>query len=86
MQYPGYPTCATPTLARQPDGKLLIAGDPVDETDNPIIRYGAVRRLLTDGPLDGTFGFNGRTLLDSCDALQAIALDAQGRIVVAGAS
>jgi uncharacterized delta-60 repeat protein len=71
-------------LARQPDGKLLLAGDWYDTNEQPQHHYGMIVRLDTNGTLDGYFGFGGRTWIDSTDVLQAVAVDAQGRLVVAG--
>lgn len=86
VQYPGYLDLrGANALARQSDGKLIVVGNLIDEFSFPATHYGALRRLDTDGGADGTFGSAGRSLLDSCDVLQAVAVDAQGRIVVAGA-
>jgi uncharacterized delta-60 repeat protein len=72
---PGFGT----QLALQPDGRILVAG----ETDGAI----AVARYLPDGTPDSAFGTAGvaRLAPDSGTlAAAALAVDAQGRILVAG--
>lgn len=66
--------------ARQPDGKLVIAGYTQDGEDV------AVARLNTDGSLDATFGAGGKATVDFGAATfgNAVALAPNGRIVVAG--
>jgi uncharacterized delta-60 repeat protein len=66
--------------ARQPDGKIVIAGYTQDGEDV------AVARLNTDGSLDATFGAGGKATVDFGAATfgNAVALAPNGRIVVAG--
>ena len=66
--------------ARQPDGKIVIAGYTQDGEDV------AVARLNTNGSLDATFGTGGKATVDFGAATfgNAVALAPNGRIVVAG--
>jgi uncharacterized delta-60 repeat protein len=66
--------------ARQPDGKIVIAGYTQDGEDV------AVARLNTNGSLDATFGAGGKATVDFGAATfgNAVALAPNGRIVVAG--
>lgn len=77
-------------LAIQPDGKIVLVGDSVvaDGSTNII-----VARLNADGSVDETFGqsedgtpngFVATSLGDGNDTANAVALDAEGKIVVAG--
>lgn len=82
-------------MVLQPDGKILVAGAHLPDAigigelvgvyaDVLLVRY------LPDGSLDNTFGTNGivmtRVNADTWDAAHAIALQPDGRIVVAGES
>ena len=64
----------------QPDGKIIVAGYTAEDGDF------AVARLNTDGSLDTTFGTAGKATVDFGVAAfgNAVALQANGRIVVAG--
>ena len=66
-------------MALQPDGKIVLAG---------YIAGGivAVARLNSDGSPDGTFSTDGRATIDFGDPTfgNAVALQSNGRIVVAG--
>ena len=66
--------------ARQPDGKIVIAGYTQDGEDV------AVARLNANGSLDATFGAGGKATVDFGAATfgNAVALAPNGRIVVAG--
>jgi uncharacterized delta-60 repeat protein len=66
--------------ARQPDGKIVVAGYTQDGEDV------AVARLNTNGSLDATFGIGGKATVDFGVATfgNAVALARNGRIVVAG--
>jgi len=69
-------------LAAQPDGKLLVAGTSHDHAGDF-----TVLRFTRDGELDPSFGSAGVVTTEvgqSSDIARAIAVDAQGRIVVAG--
>ena len=72
------------SILAQPDGKLLVAG-AFDGTSQD---FGLVR-LNPDGTLDLTFGDNGRVHTDffgNNDVARAIALQADGYIVIAGSA
>src|SRR5688500_11215319 len=65
----------------QPDGKIVAAG--YANTDFALARYN------TDGTLDTTFGTGGKVTTDfysSTDTVNALALQADGKIVVAGSA
>lgn len=66
-----------------PDGKALVAVDVLADSVPGVMAL----RVLPDGGLDETFGNAGRVLMpcpgDGCGA-RALALDAQGRVVMAG--
>ena len=73
-------------VARQPDGKLVVAGRRTLARSSQF----AVLRLLTDGTLDTSFGTGGTVITEfpdgrSADA-RALALQADGKIVVVGFS
>ena len=80
----------TATIA-QPDGKVLLVGRAYGSPASTYQR-GAVIRLNANGTLDGSFGAGGRVFLPdgfncaSCNeaALNAIAIDSAGRILLAG--
>jgi uncharacterized delta-60 repeat protein len=72
-------------LALQPDGKLLVAGS-MNVGAN---RQFAVMRLLTNGAPDGSFGVNGLATVaftSSNDFGRAVALQADGKVLVSGQS
>lgn len=72
-------------VAVQPDGRILIAGwaGPAGGPSDVL-----VARLLANGDPDGSFGTNGRVLIDfgGDDGALALALQPDGRIVVAGST
>jgi uncharacterized delta-60 repeat protein len=73
------------SLAVQPDGKILVGGDAYSDS----ARGGfVVARLTPGGDFDSTFGDHGRASLKITDpdlpVAQALALQSDGRIVVAG--
>lgn len=74
-------------LALQPDGKVVMVGDSSD-TANP--GTGAdltIFRYNDDGSLDSGFGTGGKARVSASsanDTAEAVALQADGRIVVAG--
>lgn len=69
-------------LAIQPDGRILVAGRAFVTSRFDI----AVARYNSDGTLDGTFGTGGvvTTNLSNSDDATGIALQADGKIIVAG--
>jgi uncharacterized delta-60 repeat protein len=68
-------------LAVQPDGKILVAG-----SSDPSSPSFALARLLPDGTRDITFTRSGIVLtsLDQGDRARAVAIQSDGKIVVAG--
>lgn len=74
-------------VAIQPDGKIVVAGSALVEDDDWDF---AIARLHPDGTLDGTFGSSGRVVVafdlaaSGFDAVRDVALQADGKIVVAG--
>ncbi len=69
----------------QPDGKIVVAGN------NATGGYGVVQRFNSNGTNDSTFGSNGIGATISfgfgrTDSLSSVALQTNGKIVVAGAS
>lgn len=69
-------------VAVQADGKIVIAGRGAEHLGDF-----ALIRLDRDGNLDATFGQGGRVLTDfggAADTIYAIAIQADGKIVVAG--
>ena len=82
---------AATALALQPDGKIIVAGYASDDSGNTAF---AVARYTPNGTLDTTFSGDGRASIcvdgiDLCelvDIAHAVALQADGKIVVAGVS
>ncbi len=63
----------------QPDGRILAAGRANEDF--------ALSRYNSDGTLDSSFGISGKVTLDfdgDSDSAQAVALQADGKILVAG--
>jgi uncharacterized delta-60 repeat protein len=76
-------------MTLQPDGAIVLAGSA--ETADGI--EAAVARLNPDGTLDTTFGADGRVTFrfglvgtGASDAADGVAIDADGRIVIAGSA
>src|SRR5262245_3374535 len=65
-------------IAIQDDGKIVVVGSAATGTRFAIVRY---RRT---GELDRTFGDHGAVLIARGDRARSVALDRDGRIVVAG--
>jgi uncharacterized delta-60 repeat protein len=63
----------------QTDGKILVAGGIPSSSGFPVA---AVARYNTDGSLDASFGTSGFAITKSINALTAIALQTDGKIVV----
>lgn len=66
-------------IAFQAPGKFIVLGDPPTEPS-----YASVVRLNPDGTLDTTFGDGGERRIEHAGA--ALAVDPEGRVVVAGLS
>jgi uncharacterized delta-60 repeat protein len=71
-------------LALQADGKIVVAGDvdPPDPLHND--SQPCVARYNPDGSLDSTFGNRGTVIDGNFTAARAIALQDNGKIIVAG--
>jgi uncharacterized delta-60 repeat protein len=70
-------------LVQQPDGKIVAAGHSYNGTSRDF----ALARFNTDGALDETFGVSGvvvTAMAGRDDFAQAVALQADGKLVVAG--
>lgn len=73
------------SIVIQPDGKLLIAGSSSDGNSDIF----SLVRLNLDGSLDQSFGSDGKLLVDVGDETDfgsCIALQADGKILMAGSS
>jgi len=74
-------------VAVQADGKIVVAGDTY--TNNTVLEDFALARYNPDGTLDNSFGVNGFVVTDlqqATDVATAIAIQPDGKIVVAGYS
>lgn len=73
-------------VAVQPDGKLVVVGNAAARGDGSYVW--AIARYDADGTLDQSFGTGGRILNDfgglTYDFANAVALEPDGKIVVAG--
>jgi len=72
-------------LAIQADGKIVVAGETY--TNSTVLEDFAIARYHANGTLDATFGTNGQVVTDmqqNSDAVNAIAIQTDGKIVVAG--
>lgn len=74
---------AAEDVAVQADGKIVVVGEIQDGTSH---RYFGAFRYRPDGSLDSSFGGSGWVALDlgSFEFAHAVALQADGKIVVAG--
>jgi len=72
-------------LAVQSDGRIVIVGSTDDRGDDDDL---FVVRIRPDGELDAEFGDDGIVYIDfgGDEAGGSVAIDDQGRIVVAGSS
>ena len=71
------------SIAVQLDNKILVVGSTSQPANFLLVRY------MPDGSLDNSFGNNGKTVTDfgkGDDVLRAMALQADGKIVVTGVS
>lgn len=83
-QVPGWSKVAH-DLVQQPDGKLLAAGTEY-ETNGDMYFQSLITRFLPNGNPDNSFGVNGsfRLVTESKSSVEAIALQSDGKIVLAG--
>jgi uncharacterized delta-60 repeat protein len=82
----GFPAQAGTGIALYPDGRIVVGGFTFDNTAN--IDF-AVVRYTANGLLDSTFGAGGTTVTDffgQYDLPNAIAIQADGKIVLAGST
>jgi len=72
------------SVAIQPDGKIVIAGYTGENLPSDFL----IARYRNNGEADSSFGNNGTTIVDfqNIDRATAIAIQADGKIVVAGCS
>src|SRR5688572_25162703 len=82
---------AANAVAIQPDGKIVIAGSLFDASNTQAADNDfALARYTPDGVLDPTFGVGGlvttKFVPNSSDAIRAVAIQSDGRIVAAGNS
>ncbi len=74
-------------LALQADGKIVVAGTRFGGfCPSPVLDF-AVARYLPNGQLDASFGSQGKVTTDfggTCDVASALAVQPDGKIVVAG--
>jgi uncharacterized delta-60 repeat protein len=77
-------------LALQPDGSILLGGS-TNCGNSPGVLFGAddlaLARYTAQGALDGTFGSGGKVIVDGgtmVEAIRALAVSRDGRIVAAG--
>ena len=71
------------SLALQPDGKIVVAGDSARGTDTDF----SIVRLNSNGTLDTSFSGDGKALITvspGVDVARAVALQPDGDIVIAG--
>jgi uncharacterized delta-60 repeat protein len=76
------------SVALQADGKIVVAGISLNFTGGLNERF-AVVRYNTDGSLDSTFDGDGKvttTILGGIDTANAVSIQANGKILVAGSS
>jgi uncharacterized delta-60 repeat protein len=73
-------TAAAHALALQPDGKIVIAGEATPGT----LPNCLVARFNSDGTPDAAFGVGGVVTTPLCNTATSIALQPDGRIVIAG--
>lgn len=68
-------------IAVQPDGKILVSGD----TNSEYPEYGqfALTRFLSGGAPDTTFGANGLVFIDTLISANGLAVQPDGKILVA---
>ena len=73
------------SISIQTDGKIIVAGSTLDGMNSDF----AIARYNTDGSLDNSFDFDGKVTTSigtTGDHIRSIALQADGKIIVAGHS
>jgi uncharacterized delta-60 repeat protein len=69
-------------LSIQADGKIVVAGDTYNGTRSDIV----IVRYNSDGSLDNTFGTNGIAISTRVGNANAMSIQTDGKIVIAGSS
>jgi len=72
------------SLSVQPDGRILVLGDASGCPGAGGFKF--MMRYTPDGELDGSFGANGIQRLETTFTLRALALQADGKILIGGSS
>jgi len=70
------------SIALQPDGKILVAGDAMARSGGS--RGILLTRFNSDGSLDTSFSLNGISYQESSTDIQGLTLQADGKILVTG--
>ena len=68
-------------IARQADGKIILAGNYTNINN---VFVPAMARYNKDGTLDAGFGVSGQVFTDFAGTINAIAIQSDGKIVIAG--
>jgi uncharacterized delta-60 repeat protein len=68
-----------PGLVVLPDGRLLLAGQTWSTRS-----FGALAQYLPNGTLDPTFGMDGRAVINALEGARGVAVQPDGKIVLAG--
>ncbi|WP_162902749.1 T9SS type A sorting domain-containing protein [Taibaiella koreensis] len=73
-------------MIRQPDGKLLVVGVEYTKGNVPYTYHSLISRFLPNGQPDNSFGVNGSVRIETGNknSAQALSLQADGKIVIAG--
>jgi uncharacterized delta-60 repeat protein len=71
------------SVAVQPDGKVLIAGDSTMRNGSNV---GSVQRLNPNGTLDTTFNGTGSVTIGGSNHSEAVALQPDGKILIGGSA
>jgi uncharacterized delta-60 repeat protein len=87
LRFPSAPAAYGYGLAVQSNGRIVVVGETYDDSASPSTGDFAIARLLPNGRLDDTFSGDGRVTVPFgtwSDGAWKVAIDAGGRIVVAG--
>ncbi len=85
----GVPEDRVFSIALQPDGKIIAAGRARSNINSTNPLGFAMARYNSDGSLDGSFGSGGKVytqILGQQDVARAIAIQSDGKIVLAGSA
>jgi uncharacterized delta-60 repeat protein len=81
--FPGFTGADANTLAVQADGRIVVAGSAVRSDQSGQL---ALARYDTDGSLDSSFGTGGLVTTSQSPFAYSMAVQSDGRIIVAGGS